>query len=44
MGGVTAVKAASLEALRGMSWLPNDVADAVYAKIHGPGTAATPTR
>ena len=34
-----AVKAASLESLRGLTWLPNPVADAVYEKIHGPGTA-----
>jgi excinuclease ABC subunit C len=36
IGGVTAVKAASLETLRGLSWLPEAVADAVFVKIHGP--------
>jgi excinuclease ABC subunit C len=35
LGGVTAVKAASLETLRGLSWLPDKVADAVYEQIHG---------
>jgi len=37
LGGVTAVKAASLETLRGLSWLPDPVADAVYLKLHGAG-------
>ena len=41
LGGVTAVKAASPETLRALSWLPDKVADAVYAKIHGPA-ALTP--
>ena len=36
MGGVTAVKQASVDELRAFSWLPDAVADAVYAKIHGP--------
>jgi excinuclease ABC subunit C len=36
LGGVTGVKKASLEDLRALSWLPDDVADAVYAKVHGP--------
>jgi excinuclease ABC subunit C len=35
LGGVAAVKAASLDDLRALSWLPDDVALAVYAKIHG---------
>ncbi len=35
LGGATAVKGASIETLRGLSWLPEAVADAVYAKIHG---------
>jgi excinuclease ABC subunit C len=41
LGGVAAVKAASLEDLRALSWLPGDVAQAVYDKIHRPtvGTA-----
>ncbi|HET9691326.1 MAG TPA: excinuclease ABC subunit UvrC [Acidimicrobiales bacterium] len=37
LGGVSAVKAASIEQLRQLSWLPDAVADAVYAKVHGPG-------
>ncbi len=35
LGGVAAVKQASLEDLRALSWLPDDVALAVYGKIHG---------
>jgi excinuclease ABC subunit C len=35
LGGVTAVKAASLDTLRGLTWLPDKVADAVYEQIHG---------
>jgi len=35
LGGVTAVKAASLQTLKELSWLPDAVAEAVYAKIHG---------
>jgi len=35
LGGVTAVKGASLETLRGLSWLPDAVADAVFQRIHG---------
>jgi excinuclease ABC subunit C len=35
LGGVAAVKDASLEDLRALSWLPDDVALAVYGKIHG---------
>lgn len=34
-GGVGAVKKASREQLRSLTWLPDAVADAVYAKIHG---------
>ena len=33
LGGVNAVKRASLETLRGLPWLPDTVADAVYAKL-----------
>ena len=40
LGGVTAVKKASLEQLQSLSWLPDAVAEAVYAKIH---TAVPPT-
>jgi excinuclease ABC subunit C len=35
LGGVGAVKKASLETLRALSWLPDPVAEAVYVKIHG---------
>jgi excinuclease ABC subunit C len=35
LGGVNAVKAASRETLGELSWLPERVADAVYAKLHG---------
>ncbi|HEX2701540.1 MAG TPA: excinuclease ABC subunit UvrC, partial [Acidimicrobiales bacterium] len=35
LGGVTAVKKASAEMLQALPWLPNNVAAAVYAKIHG---------
>jgi excinuclease ABC subunit C len=34
MGGVNAVKKASLETLKALSWLPDAVAEAIYAKIH----------
>ncbi len=36
LGGITAVKAASLETLLGLSWLPETVAQAVHEKIHTP--------
>jgi excinuclease ABC subunit C len=36
LGGVGAVKKASLEELRALTWLPDAVADAVHTKIHGP--------
>lgn len=36
LGGVKAVKVASLEQLKSLSWLPDAVAEAVYEKIHGP--------
>lgn len=35
LGGVGKVKAASLEELKALSWLPDPVAEAVYDKIHG---------
>ena len=35
LGGVTAVKKASLEQLQVLPWLPDAVAEAVYAKTHG---------
>ncbi|HUE61271.1 MAG TPA: excinuclease ABC subunit UvrC [Acidimicrobiales bacterium] len=34
-GGVKAIKGASRELLGELSWLPESVADAVYAKLHG---------
>ena len=36
LGGVKAVKSASLETLKALSWLPDAVAEATHAKIHGP--------
>ena len=41
LGGVAGVRKASLDDLRALSWLPDDVADAVYDKVHGraPGPA-----
>jgi excinuclease ABC subunit C len=41
LGGVNAVRRASREELRALSWLPDDVADAVYDKVHG--TTRRPT-
>ncbi|HKY65818.1 MAG TPA: excinuclease ABC subunit UvrC [Acidimicrobiales bacterium] len=35
LGGVAGVKEASLDDLRALSWLPDEVAVAVYGKIHG---------
>jgi excinuclease ABC subunit C len=35
LGGVAGVKQATLEDLRALPWLPDDVALAVYGKIHG---------
>jgi excinuclease ABC subunit C len=35
LGGVRAVRKADLEALRSLSWLPDAVAEAVYARTHG---------
>ena len=37
MGGVNAVRAASLEELLSRSWLPDEVGLAVYESIHRPG-------
>jgi excinuclease ABC subunit C len=39
LGGVAGVKRASLDELRALSWLPDEVAVAVYGKIHGDGVA-----
>jgi excinuclease ABC subunit C len=36
LGGVRAVKQATLEELTALPWLPASVAEAVHAKIHGP--------
>lgn len=36
LGGVRAVKAAELEDLQALTWLPDSVAQAVYDKLHGP--------
>ncbi len=38
LGGVGKVKVASLEQLQEFTWLPDDVAQAVYDKIHAPST------
>jgi excinuclease ABC subunit C len=35
LGGVAGVRAASLDDLRALSWLPDNVAVAVFARIHG---------
>jgi excinuclease ABC subunit C len=35
LGGVTAVRSASLDDLRALPWLPDSVAEAVYSKTHG---------
>ena len=43
LGGVRALRTASVEDLRDLSWLPDPVAEAVYARLHdapGPPTAA----
>jgi excinuclease ABC subunit C len=37
LGGVNAVRKASLEELKELSWLPDAIAEAVYAKVHGGG-------
>ena len=42
LGGVAAVKKASLGELRELPWLPNAVADAVYEKLHSPAGRARP--
>jgi 8-oxo-dGTP pyrophosphatase MutT (NUDIX family) len=35
LGGVAGVKDASLDDLRALSWLPDEVAVAIYGKVHG---------
>ena len=37
LGGVNAVKAAVLEMLKSLSWLPDGVAENVYRALHAPG-------
>jgi excinuclease ABC subunit C len=44
LGGVTAVRAASLDTLRSLSWLPDAVATAVYEKAHKATPAPSPPR
>jgi excinuclease ABC subunit C len=34
MGGVNAVKRASLDELKALSWLPDAVAEAIHARFH----------
>jgi excinuclease ABC subunit C len=41
LGGVGAVKKASLEELTALAWLPDSVAGAVYDKIHSPAAGRT---
>ena len=38
LGGVKAVKQASLDDLQALPWLPDAVGRAVHDKIHGPAT------
>ena len=40
LGGVGAVKAASLDDLRALPWLPDAVADAVHDTLHAPAAPA----
>ena len=42
LGGVNAVRKASLEELKELSWLPDAVAEAVYAKVHGRTNGSAP--
>ena len=35
LGGIGAIKAADLDTFKALPWLPDAVAEAVYAKIHG---------
>ena len=43
LGGVNAVRKASLEELKELSWLPDAVAEAVYAKVHGRTNGSAPS-
>jgi excinuclease ABC subunit C len=40
LGGVGAVKQASLDTLKELPWLPDTVAEAVYEKVHSPAAGA----
>jgi excinuclease ABC subunit C len=42
LGGIAAVKQASLEQLQALSWLPDAVAEAVHQKIHSAGPPRRP--
>jgi excinuclease ABC subunit C len=42
LGGLRGVKAANLDGLQKLPWLPEKVATAVYAKLHTPGRAGVP--
>src|SRR5271166_330202 len=42
MGGVRALRAASLDELRALTWLPDAVAEAVFAALHGPAGRPPP--
>jgi excinuclease ABC subunit C len=42
LGGVNAVKAASLETLKALPWLPDAVAQAVFDAIHGAPSRPSP--
>lgn len=41
LGGVNAVKRASLETLKSLTWLPDAVAETIYAKFHPVGSGPT---
>ena len=41
LGGVNAVKKASLETLKSLTWLPDAVAETIYAKFHPSRTTGT---
>src|SRR5207247_1480071 len=40
LGGVAAVRAAPLEDLRALKWLPDKVAEALFEKLHAPAPSA----
>jgi excinuclease ABC subunit C len=42
VGGVEAIRAASLDDLKALPWLPDPVADALYTKLHAPSSTASP--